>query len=484
MRRPLASALLFTVLVTLAAPAVSAQRTDLSPQPKEVRLSGAAVALGGARVVVDPGISTAGFSVALDAVEDALREAGRGGAGRTVRLRRASYDRPQEYRIEIDAEGAVLSGGPEALVHALSTFEELVDETDGRVPAGTIRDWPDHRLRVLHFFPLTTRGTVATVAETREVLARARRAHFNAVILQVSEVRWDANLARGWRAGAWSKGDLAQIVAYARGSGLEVIPQLSFLTHAEGGRPEWQHSASMYDPALLDDARSGMAAYIEEVVREAAAATGARRFHIAMDEPSRDNPLPPEAILRHIRWMSDLTERLGLEMWMWADLLLDPEDFRGPGVAVEDMNGGISVNGRRYANLLDHIPTRVVLNDWHYWGGHRYPSLDRLARRHRVLGATWFNVYGSPGQPTGPSRHVVDRIGSFSAYAHRLRSPRVLGMIATTWADNFPRYIAGEPWLRDHTFRRYADYGAEGPDRFYASTILVSGEKFWNAHAE
>jgi hypothetical protein len=105
-----------------------------------------------------------------------------------------------------------------------------------------------------------------------------------------------------------------------------------------------------------------------------------------------------------------VTGKRGLELLIWGDRLLDAS-------ALKYSEWEASKN--QTAGAIDLISKDVIICDWHYGKGPTYPSVPLLLEKgFRVLPSGW--------QP-------LESAKAFSAYAHQIKNPRLLGYLCTTW---------------------------------------------------
>lgn len=333
---------------------------------------------------------------------------------------KAALRRPQAYWISIEPSGIrVVGGDMQATLYAMANLSNLASQHQGMVPTGELLDWPDHERRAIH---IVLRAVTVPIA--KRLIDMARNARMNTIVLSLADaVQFNASAAPP-RPDALRKQQLVDIVRYARGSGLEVIPEIKLLTHQEKffkkGHPSLMYNAVTYDPRQEDTYRL-VFEYLDEVI----ALLEPKIIHIGHDEVKgmttnsakqwlneADEPLPPDLFLYDVDRLYKFLAAKGIEVWMWGDMLVSPDEF--PGMKSVYLNG---IEG--YARLRDKIPPEITICDWHYSGREwEFPSAKAFASSgHRVLGATW-------KQKTTTER--------FSRYIKGLK-PAGQGMIATTW---------------------------------------------------
>ena len=207
----------------------------------------------------------------------------------------------------------------------------------------------------------------------------------------------------------------------ARRLGFTLIPQYNALGHqGESGLatayPELREDAGGWNlcPRYPDTLH-----HLREIFDELIELTDPRCFHVGLDEiavPSRPPlfGLCPKCrgtdggtlFADHILGMHAHLKERGLEVMMWADMLLHRPEHN-------------SLNGQRPGTwkAIDRLPRDIIMIDWVYmpvkeYGGSTY----LLEKGFRVMGATW---------------HHPRAVPEFSRFAV---SHGLYGMCETTWS--------------------------------------------------
>jgi hypothetical protein len=149
-------------------------------------------------------------------------------------------------------------------------------------------------------------------------------------------------------------------------------------------------------------------------------AFGADAFHVGMDEvfimASNDCPLcrgknPADLFAKQVNDLHvHLVNQKKVEMLMWGDRLLDSK-------AIGQSKWEASDNGT--APAVDHIPTDIIICDWHYDQQADYKSIAFLLGKG-------FRVW-----PSGFDK--VPATQAFLAKAIAQKNPQMLGYLSTTW---------------------------------------------------
>ncbi len=283
-------------------------------------------------------------------------------------------------------------------LYGIDLLISSLESAEGMLRFSEVGDYPDHPVRGVH---IDLRNL--TLAQLNQVIELARRNR---------------------RKGAFRQRELRQLAAYARSNGLTVVPEVKLLTKQgrffKRAHPQLLFNSDTYDPRQ-PEVYDLVFAYLAELI----ALLEPPAIHIGHDEVAGirfvqglDNAkpvtpiLPPELFLQDVERLTQYLSGQGVQVWMWGDMLLQPDSF--PEMKVANLHG---VEG--YGELLGRLPEEVLIVDWHYWdNGIPYRSVDAFAAAgHRVIGASW---------------HRKTTIRDFSRYVAGRPEPGV-GMLATTW---------------------------------------------------
>lgn len=223
-----------------------------------------------------------------------------------------------------------------------------------------------------------------------------------------------------------------------RENGIRPIPQINCLGHQSWAKhtgallaahPELDETPGKYPDNKGIYCRSWCPLNPEtnkiafQLIDEVIEAFGADAFHVGMDEVfiigSDDCPLckghdHAELFAAQVNALHDhLVRDRGVEMFMWADRLLDAK-------ALGYSKWEAAANGT--APAIDMIPHDIVMCDWHYEKQAQYKSLDvLLGKGFRVWPSGW---------------HDLDAARAFMEAALAEKNPRVVGYLSTTWGKS------------------------------------------------
>ncbi len=329
-----------------------------------------------------------------------------------------------------DQKIEIFSPSLRGLLYGLTYLESLILKNQGEIPIGEIHNWPDLKIRALHL------AGKATKAQIEEWIKKARFAHFNTLVIRIGKPIFRKKVWKKFKKNSdkltlnWffklkeiiTLDDFKEIINYAKENGLEIIPQIDFLTHQKTFiadiYPEFMFNIFTYDPRKDKLYTTVIFPFIDELI----SVIHPKAIHIGHDEVAGWNKwflkkfnvkmLPSSLFLKDIVKLYDYLNKKGINVWMWGDMLLSPEEclseIRKSCHGVED-----------YSKLRKLLPKDIVICDWHYFSEASVFNSAFLFTKdgYKVIGTTWFKE---------------KTIKKFSKYITTLPYNN-LGMMATTW---------------------------------------------------
>lgn len=354
--------------------------------------------------------------------------------------------RPEAYWLKVaKSEVGIVGSDIKGVCHGLTSLERMALRGKLNVIEGEAIDWPDHRVRALH---VVLRGLSADAL--MRLIRRARQAHMNTLILQLADGVRLASLSAVAPEDALTVEDLLRAARFARENGLEVVPEITLLTHQHKLLKD-QYPSLMFNRLTYDPRNQETYRLVLSIVDEVLELLQPKALHIGHDEVagfnlkhlakqlgSQERMLPPNLFLEDVMYLHRYLKARGVATWMWGDMLIAPAEF--PSMRRAGLHGA----RLGYASLRNKIPKDIVICDWHYFDRQEEFPTTRAFRElgHEVLGATWKRP---------------ETIRNFSRYMFNLLKGEG-GMIATTWF-----HAREEEW-------GLVEY-----------IIETSGEAFWNA---
>jgi hypothetical protein len=367
-----------------------AKKTDvgelLVPRVKYLRTMSAV-----ARLKIDGRV---GCSVNDPVVESAIRQVF-GPTGKrveegaaSVRCRivgRADYgDRPHRREFFAGSESYCLESGPTGvevlaphaagLRHGLMTLEQLIRRYGGALPRLTIIDWPDldHRGYML---ALVQGHNTCHPEYARHVVRQIARLKMNALYLYLEnsfQFPFDP-MVGGKR--SMTPAQARELDAYAARHGIQVIPMLNVLGHANEtlGLERYRSLAEVpkgqncdaFTPGQFCPTNPAALRFVEKMIAELSTCFRSEIIHVGGDEAGHLGACPrcaekarkrgkPRLFADYFNAISRAAAKRGRRIGIWGDMLLNhrPE---GPGADKK--------------HTIDLLDRGIVVYDWHYDSG-------------------------------------------------------------------------------------------------------------------
>ena len=263
-----------------------------------------------------------------------------------------------------------------------------------------------------------------SLEDSKKLIDKAHSSGFDVLVLGIRGAMANESYRGIQHADNWSKGELENLVAYARSKDMKLVPEIKLLTHQEkffGTEfPHLMFNRYTYDPRI-DEVYDRVFRYLDEIVT----IFDPQAIHIGHDELAghseiskgkfwlRDDvPLPADLFLMDVMRIYEYLKKHKIDVWMWGDMLISPDEF--PSMKAVHLHGSLDGYGK---TLRENLPKDIVIFDWHYFGRRdQYPSMSTLIEEgFSVVGATW---------------HDTVTTERFSSFAKRAGAS---GMMLTTW---------------------------------------------------
>lgn len=321
---------------------------------------------------------------------------------------------------------ALLARDPEGLWMAFQTLYMLVQEYEGHVPCGVIRDWPAIQRRGIH---IDLKGYQPKFSRLLEMVRLLGRYKINTILLELEDKFAYSSAPEVGVACAFTAEQMAELSQLCTDCFIELIPKLQSLGHVDYvlKHPRYAHlrengHAYQYCPRHPEvfPLWRGMA---KELM---ACFPGHRYFHIGADETTHlgeceicRNHSKSSAYIEQVDKCLDFVASQNRQPIMWDDIL-------------RNLHGHLSDEDLRKTWVLGE---KAILMYWGYgYGGknNAFPMLPEYrAKGMRVWGASGFSGCGpSWFQNVPPLRERALNIDAWteSAVEHHLE-----GVIATSW---------------------------------------------------
>ena len=252
------------------------------------------------------------------------------------------------------------------------------------IPEYSVSEFP--RFEKMGVMPDMSRGGVMRVDKLKEFIVRSALCGANMLALYIEDIYTLEDYPHlGYMRGAYTDGELREIVSFADSLGVEVVPAIQTLGHMA------QYLSWEKETADLKDTRSVMMAgseqtlrFIDSAISKMAQIFPSKRVHIGMDEAHdvglgnylKQNGFQDRyAILTdHLNKTVKICEKYGMSPIMWSDMF-----FRLG-----------SKTGKYYdtdSTFPEHIKEQVPNVDLMYWDySHQSDAhYDKMFSRHRML---------------------------------------------------------------------------------------------------
>jgi hexosaminidase len=392
----------------------------------------------GLPIVLEPSSSAADFASAC-ALRDAIARA----CGRRLPIETHARSHDLGPRIELhrEAEGGdayrlavardralAVGAGPAGLRYAAETLGQLVDAR-GRIPACSVDDAPDFRLRGLMLD--VSRGKVPTLETLEHVVDLCVRLKLNALMLYTEHTfRFRRHPEIGADASPLEAETLRTLDAYAAERHVELIPTLQTLGHMGHvlKLERYRHLAESELGWSLAPAEPGTAALLDDLLAEYLPNFRSRHFNANCDEPwdlgrgrskAREEELGPGGVfLEHVAFVREAARQHGKRTMIWADVV------------------------HRHPDRLGEIPRDLILLDWWYEADLDYDRVS-VFREHGLD----FAVCPGTSSWNCLFPRVANSLANIARFADAGRRHGALGLVCTDWGDFGHYNLQGLSWL-------------------------------------
>jgi hypothetical protein len=328
---------------------------------------------------------------------------------------------PQGYRLRIGADAVHLEGADDAGVfYGRVTLRQLSRVHGGRLPLGTVEDWPDLAVRAVMLD--VSRDKVPTIATLRDLIDRLASWKVNQVQLYMEHTFAYRGHEEVWRdSSPFTPDEIGELEGFCRERHVELVPNQNCLGHMERWlqhdryrplaiAPEgWTDRRGRHRaPTTIDPAKPGSLALVRDLLRQLLPCFGSARVHVGLDEPWE---LPDDRFGEYLEWLGrvrHLEELDGWETLMWGDIVA------------------------RHPDLLGEIPDGMTVCEWGYEAGHPFEA------RAAALASARQPFWVCPGTSSwntlvGRLTNAIDNCREAAAAAIEHAAD---GYLITDWGDN------------------------------------------------
>ena len=329
---------------------------------------------------------------------------------------------PQGYRLRIgaDRDAAVLieSSDDAGAFYGQATLRQLARLHGGRVPVGTIEDWPDLPVRGVMLD--ISRDKVPTMSTLYDLVDRLASWKINQLQLYTEHTFAYRDHEDVWRAASpVTAEEIVALDRYCRDRHVELVPNQNCLGHWDRWlkvpryrslalEPDgWEERGRRREPTTIDPNNPQARELVDSLLVELLPNFTSRRIHVGLDEPWE---LPKDRIDDYLDWvhavrsLSVLDDR---EMLMWGDILEARPD------------------------LLARLPGAVTICEWWYDEG--YPWSARGAA-YAKANQPWWACPGTSSWQTILGRWD-NALGNIAEAVDGALEQGASGLLLTDWGD-------------------------------------------------
>ena len=386
-----------------------------------VELPVVSAAEGGAPVAQDEGSGTpAGAWVLLVGTLDRPAVAARARGADLV------VERPEGYGLYVDADGAFVAGAdPAGAFWGVQTLRQLLV----RGPQGPalrfarVADWPAFAFRgAMIYLDAFSQGV------NDRLIPMLAAYKFNHVLVMANYVKWDAT-REIWHPLGATKEEARRVADLARRYGLEPIPLIELLGHAQwlfygGANRDLLHDPECPEPFAYDPLNPRTYEVVLPVLDEAIEIFRPRYVHIGHDEVRNVCRFPA----------TEQARAIGFNRIFVDDVLRLYHHLRSRGVGTMMWQDVAFSEATR--EEVGELPKDIVFTDWHYQPGEDFPSVRQIREAgFEVIGATWY------------------RPSNAESFARSALRDGAIGMLQTRWTGYF-----GNPTVLDGSAEQAVAY--------------------------
>jgi hexosaminidase len=325
------------------------------------------------------------------------------------------------YAITITADGITIDAADAAgEFYARATLTQLARVHDGRVPVGTVRDWPDLAQRGVMLD--VSRDKVPTTGTLYEIVDRLAEWKVNHLELYAEHTFAYPGHEIVWRdASPFTPAEIEALDAYCAARHVTLVPNQNCLGHMNRWLLHEPYRALAMDPegyvmmgmrrppSTIEPTDPASLALVRGLLGELLRHfSDARYVHVGLDEPWE---MPHERFDDYLAWVGALRalpEVDGRELLVWGDILAPHPDRLGA------------------------LPPGVTVCEWGYDAGHPWAArlgafADAGIPRWVAPGTSaWLTILGRTTNMRTDIAEAVDAGIAFEAG----------GLLNTDWGDN------------------------------------------------
>jgi hypothetical protein len=274
----------------------------------------------------------------------------------------------QAYHLVVGDKITLQAMGVAGFRHGLATLRQILEDgaDQGRIPLVEIRDWPAIKWRGVHFD--LAREMEFRAAYLRTVIERLAYLKINQLHLYLENNFVYPSCPEVAPKGAMTPQEARELVAYAAGLGVTVVPQIPTLGHM-GLLLQGERRQMREDPEIASNicpTHPKTRAFLAGLIADVTDVFQSPFVHLGYDESHSGHCARcmkgggPERILaEHLNWLNEQVRSHGAVTMIYGDMFLAPEQFPKS----DSVNGGRMESANR---SLQEVTRDIIITDWHY----------------------------------------------------------------------------------------------------------------------
>lgn len=320
------------------------------------------------------------------------------------------WAQPEGYALHVGPDGAFVVGADaRGAFYGVQTLIQLLVATP-RGPGlryADIADWPAFPVRMAMIY--LDAHSAGINDRLVPILAHYK---FNQVLVMADYVRWDS-APNIWNPAGAAKDEARRVAGLIRASGMEPVPLIELLGHAQWLFYGDQNLDLLQDPEspepyAYDPLNPRTYDVVLPILDEAIEVFRPRYVHIGHDEVRNVVRFPA----------SEAGKRIGFNRIFYDDVLRLYNHLKSRGVGTMMWQDVAFTEATK--EIVADLPKDILFTDWHYSPGADFPSVREIrAAGFDVIGASWY------------------RPGNAEEFARSALRDGALGMLQTRWTGYF-----------------------------------------------
>ena len=301
----------------------------------------------------------------------------------------------EAYELTITRSLALAARSLAGLQRGIQTVRQVLEDAaaQGPIPRCRILDWPRIAHRGIHYD--LAREMECRIKHLRRVIENVAYFRMNTLHLYLENKFAYPSAPTVSPPGAMTPREARELVEYARGFGVTVIPQIATMGHVE-------HFLHGPYECLREDPKNSFnlcpshpktRPFLAGLIRDVAEAFRPPYIHVGYDESHsgvcprcQKRGSPPEILADHLNWLDEQVKSHGARTMIYADKFLSREDFP----RTDAINGGTPAQAHA---AIARVNRDILITDWHYTSPYGDTVRYLVREGFEVHLATATNIY-------------------------------------------------------------------------------------------